>query len=157
MRRFIISAPILFALTHPAFAADAAGRGGTFQAIVNPWLNFAFVLPSAMALLVFALVGLGTTFVFNMVYGMNVRSCVKQGIHPRVLANTMAMCAITSWIVAAFLILPSIGLGYFSLMFSLVIVAVIVSMLIQRVLVLWTALMVMLILFLALSRIFGIL
>ncbi|KAA0574343.1 hypothetical protein FZ983_27765 [Azospirillum sp. B21] len=120
------------------------------------WFDFSFGLPVASRLLIFALAAVFAVFFFRLLYFMALKSQVQQGVHPKILSNTLILWTVTTVTAAAYFAMPTIGIGYFTTFVPLILIACMATILMQQALLLWIAALLLVVLVLTLLPVFGV-
>lgn len=164
MKPWLVSAAAILAGIEEAAAQTPFGAPGSVNrppsgrvlSGLERWLDFSFGLPAASRFLVFALVVVGAVISFRCLYFMALKSQVQQGVHPKILANTLVLWTVTTVIVAAYFAIPTIGIGYFTVFVPMIFIACMATILMQLALTLWIALLLLVVLVMTLLPVFGV-
>jgi len=135
-----LAAAIVCTAAHPSWAQGLPPgfAGSRASAIDVPiWLDFSISLPPVWPLVWFASATLVAALLFHGVYRLTLRSYVQQGVHPRKVSNTLLLYMLTAIVLLGFLMLQSVGGGYYAVLLALGGVVTLVLVLMRAVLVGW--------------------
>lgn len=125
------AAPSPFAASQPAPGA------------ASPWLEFTLYMPPAIVLGAIFLIVLGTLLVAHLgIYRLTLRPNVRMGIHPSIVANSVMVWTAGTILLATYFTVATfaagtIGNGYFTVFWAIVVLAVVLLTLFRRVIARW--------------------
>lgn len=101
------------------------------------WLDFRFGVPSNNLLVLLLVTILAVALVVWLAYRLTVGDQIRRGVHPNALKYTLLLGGICVVLVSTYLLLPSIGTGYFIVLGALFLFEVVGLAVSQRIIVMW--------------------
>ena len=135
----------------PSFTGSRASDLG-----VPIWLNFSISLPPLWPLVWFAVGSLTAALLFHGAYRLTLRAYVQQGVHPRKVSNTLLLFMLTTVVLLGFLMLQSVGGGYYTVVLALGAAITLALVVMRAVLVGWVMMLAALTMAAILLRVFEI-